>query len=282
MRLRNTILMTGFLFAAGGVNAAKQCMPCPAGQWGVGGKCEQDCAAGFYCQAGARVACTGMQYCPPGSGNPQDCPTGHTCRNGLPLFDAISAPVGSCTEGTFPFASNYRVVINGGKGGYSGSHAGGSGAGITMDIMVKKAGMAYKLCAGGNGGNGGQSCGEWYSDICGKGEDQDICQKQRCKSTSGTGGASSINYGSGYSGTEGRNINGLNGAGSGGGGAASALYIGGELIAIAGGGGGAYGGTSGANKVPSKGGSTADYEIMEASVGTSAGGSASMSGISAD
>jgi hypothetical protein len=85
MRLRNTILMTGFLFAAGGANAAKQCMPCPAGKWGEDGKCEQDCEAGYYCSGGTKAKCGAGQNCPAGSESPSNCPAGFKCPDGYPI-----------------------------------------------------------------------------------------------------------------------------------------------------------------------------------------------------
>jgi hypothetical protein len=235
--------------------------------------------------------------------------------------------MGGCKDETFSFAGDYRIVVNGGRGGSLSKAIGGYGASITMDIRVKKAGLSYNLCAGGNGGAGGQSC-TTYTSTCTSGpsgeKEHYSCEKQNCTPASGAGGASSIGFGGGTGcnknnncgGNGGGNYGGAGGdgyssSGGSGGGAASALYIGGAAIAIAGGGGGAdgenqakysggsaanynvpdpsgwglhtsAGGGGGASKVPAKGSGTSDYEILEVSVGTSAGGSASMSGIRPD
>ncbi|MDR1477062.1 MAG: hypothetical protein LBI17_02955 [Rickettsiales bacterium] len=314
MRLRNTLLLIITAIATtGSVNAAKQCMPCPAGKWSIGGKCEQDCEQGYYCQAGARVACTGIQYCPPGSGNPQNCPAGHTCRKGIPVFDEVSAPVGGCKDGVFTFSGDYSIVINGGRGGNGccGGGYGGTGASITIRLRVKKAGLSYNLCAGSNGTDGsgnslkpggvssigyGGGRSSWHN-CDGKIKSKSFCNGSDGPAYTGLGG-----YGGGGGDGESSDP-------GGGGGAASAFDLGGVRIAIAGGGGGGdgeggYNGSSaatynvanpagwggvgigggggGASKVPTKGSGTSDYEILEVSVGASNNGSASMSGISAD
>ncbi|MDR1476591.1 MAG: hypothetical protein LBI17_00490 [Rickettsiales bacterium] len=66
------ILIIIALSLSGTANAAKQCMPCPAGKWSnasTGSGCE-DCPAGYYCNGGSKIQCASAGFCPAGTGYP--------------------------------------------------------------------------------------------------------------------------------------------------------------------------------------------------------------------
>ncbi|MDR1477048.1 MAG: hypothetical protein LBI17_02880, partial [Rickettsiales bacterium] len=70
-----TIILIEALLLPTVAQAAKQCMPCPAGKWGMDGKCEQDCPEGYYCVGGSKIPCDANkgECCPTGSTHPSLC-----------------------------------------------------------------------------------------------------------------------------------------------------------------------------------------------------------------
>jgi hypothetical protein len=88
------LAVAALLLLSGTADAARMCMPCPAGKWGTDGKCEQDCEAGHYCVGGSKIACPAETY--NGEAGGKGSEACRPCRIG----NAVLCPAGSVSDGS--------------------------------------------------------------------------------------------------------------------------------------------------------------------------------------
>jgi hypothetical protein len=166
MRINTFILMTGFLFAAGSAQAAKICMPCPAGTTSSGGLATS-CHAipNMYRDYFRTVA----------SAKASSCMSG-TIDNGIYRVTLGGGNGGSGghggagNRGTW-YNNKYMDGLFTNGDGYSGT-AGSAGGYLSFQFRIKQDNVKYTLCAGADGKNGGKG-----SDV-----------SKTCCGTGGSGG----------------------------------------------------------------------------------------------
>jgi hypothetical protein len=129
------LLAAALTLAAANANAAKQCLPCPAGKWAGAGNtsstCSQNCSTGYYCPGtGSKIACPvgtyndvagksvvteckacpAGKYCPEGTSAPKTCGADRYCPAGS--GSETSCPANTTTAGATGVSSPNRCYAN--------------------------------------------------------------------------------------------------------------------------------------------------------------------------